>query len=214
MSKFGPGLGGGDGRVDLTRSGIAQTTMASVEVVRGLGAGSRSGFRVPMPFWGRRRTLGGVVAASSAGESPLVFTSHRAPPSYVPAGSVLVQVWAVGVDGVDGRLVGGKVGGGEGFGTGTGFGFGLVKSGSLRSGKERVCGKENGGGSKPGTSCVGEKGQQQNGKWGQGQTEVGFIPGRSFVGRVLECGWEVREEVVRRGEWVVGLLDIRKVSFF
>ncbi|KAJ6463199.1 hypothetical protein C8R47DRAFT_992720 [Mycena vitilis] len=39
---------------------------------------------------------------------------------------------------------------------------------------------------------------------------VGFIPGRSFVGRVLECGWEVRDEVVRRGEWVVGLLDIRK----
>ncbi|KAJ7047843.1 hypothetical protein C8F04DRAFT_1022872 [Mycena alexandri] len=40
--------------------------------------------------------------------------------------------------------------------------------------------------------------------------QVGFIPGRSFVGRVLECGWEVRDEVVRRGEWVVGLLDIRK----
>ncbi|TFK28709.1 hypothetical protein FA15DRAFT_584052 [Coprinopsis marcescibilis] len=42
------------------------------------------------------------------------------------------------------------------------------------------------------------------------QPEVGFIPGRSFVGRVLECGWEVKEEVVRKGEWVSGLLDVRK----
>ncbi|KAG6808965.1 hypothetical protein H0H93_016295, partial [Arthromyces matolae] len=31
-----------DGKVDLTRSGVAQTTMASVEVVRGLGGGSSS----------------------------------------------------------------------------------------------------------------------------------------------------------------------------
>ncbi|KAJ7020797.1 hypothetical protein C8F04DRAFT_1316589 [Mycena alexandri] len=38
----------------------------------------------------------------------------------------------------------------------------------------------------------------------------GFLPGRSFVGRVLERGREVRDEVVRRGEWVVGLLDIHK----
>lgn len=42
--------------------------------------------------------------------------------------------------------------------------------------------------------------------------EVGYIPGRGFVGRVLECGWDVGEEVVRKGEWVVGLLDVRKVS--
>ena len=41
--------------------------------------------------------------------------------------------------------------------------------------------------------------------------EVGYIPGRGFVGRVLECGWDVGEEVVRKGEWVVGLLDVRKV---
>jgi hypothetical protein len=40
---------------------------------------------------------------------------------------------------------------------------------------------------------------------------LGYIPGRSFVGRVLECGWDVRDEVVRKGEWVVGLLDVRKV---
>ncbi|KIL67383.1 hypothetical protein M378DRAFT_55665, partial [Amanita muscaria Koide BX008] len=44
------------------------------------------------------------------------------------------------------------------------------------------------------------------------QPQVGYIPGRSFVGRVLECGWEVGEEVVRKGDWVIGLLDIRKAG--
>ncbi|KAJ7229089.1 hypothetical protein GGX14DRAFT_346422 [Mycena pura] len=47
-------------------------------------------------------------------------------------------------------------------------------------------------------------------KSGHSRPQVGFIPGRSFVGRVLECGWEVCDEVARRGEWVVGLLDVRK----
>jgi hypothetical protein len=46
------------------------------------------------------------------------------------------------------------------------------------------------------------------------RAEVGYIPGRSFVGRVLECGWDVRDEEVKKGEWVVGLLDIKKVSIF
>jgi hypothetical protein len=68
----------------------------------------------------------------------------------------LVQVWTVGVDGVDERLVSGK-------------------------GKEKA--------------------------------DVGFTPGRSFIGRVLECGWEVKEEDAKKGEWVIGLLDVRKVSY-
>ncbi len=42
---------------------------------------------------------------------------------------------------------------------------------------------------------------------------VGFVPGRSFVGRVLESGWEVKEEVAKKGDWVIGLLDVRKVRF-
>jgi hypothetical protein len=46
------------------------------------------------------------------------------------------------------------------------------------------------------------------------RADVGYIPGRSFVGRVLECGWDVRDEVVKKGEWVVGLLDVRKVNSF
>ena len=34
-----------------------------------------------------------------------------------------------------------------------------------------------------------------------------------LVGKVVECGWAVSPEVCRRGEWVVGLLDVRKVSY-
>ncbi|KAF9782772.1 hypothetical protein BJ322DRAFT_1008759 [Thelephora terrestris] len=38
----------------------------------------------------------------------------------------------------------------------------------------------------------------------------GFIPGRSFVGRAVEVGWEVREDIVKKGEWVVGLMEVKK----
>lgn len=40
---------------------------------------------------------------------------------------------------------------------------------------------------------------------------VGYFPGRSFVGRVSECGWDVRDEVVKKGEWVGGFMGVRKV---
>ncbi|XP_006459773.1 hypothetical protein AGABI2DRAFT_202145 [Agaricus bisporus var. bisporus H97] len=40
--------------------------------------------------------------------------------------------------------------------------------------------------------------------------DIGLIPGRSFVGRIVECGWEVREDVLRKGDWVAGLLNIKK----
>ena len=43
-------------------------------------------------------------------------------------------------------------------------------------------------------------------------TGNGFIPGRSVVGRVIECGWEVKADVCRKGEWVVGLLEVKKVT--
>ena len=179
-SNSGKALNGTDGRVDLTRSGIAQTTMASVEVVKGLGAKRNGSWGTSLGIgWvkggrlERRRTIGGSefnerrggdrgreVGRSVSdvdGEALLGFTGHREPPGYVGAGCVLVQVWAVGVDEVDEKLVGGG------------------------KGKEKV--------------------------------DVGFIPGRSFVGRVLECGWEVAQEDVKKGEWVVGLLDVRKVRF-
>jgi hypothetical protein len=122
---------GADGKVDLTRSGIAQTTMASVEVVRGLSSRGamfgRSGSWKVLGTLGRRpsangRPSGPPSAAGGSSDDPSVkpkavvegtilgFTSYRPPPSYVPSQSVLVQVWAVGVDGVDGRLVGVRFG--------------------------------------------------------------------------------------------------------
>jgi hypothetical protein len=132
-----------EGKVDLTQSGLAQTTMASVEVVRGLagrrGAPSRSGswkVKDVLGALGRKGSLSGrpegplplpldqsqffqahpPEAGQNASRSIVVdgtilgFTSYRSPPSYVPGQSVLVQVWAVAVDGVDGRLVGVKFG--------------------------------------------------------------------------------------------------------
>jgi NADPH:quinone reductase-like Zn-dependent oxidoreductase len=109
----------------------------------------------------RRRTVSGGEVESNTndvrGDAPLAFTGHRGPPGYVDSGSVLVQVWAVGIDGMDEMLVGGK-------------------------GKEKA--------------------------------DVGFIPGRSFVGRVLECGGDVKDVDARKGEWVMGLMDIRKVSLY
>lgn len=36
----------------------------------------------------------------------------------------------------------------------------------------------------------------------------GYVPGRSFVGRVVECGWNV--SVVSKGDWVIGLTEIKQ----
>ncbi|KAF8292352.1 hypothetical protein DL93DRAFT_939594 [Clavulina sp. PMI_390] len=41
---------------------------------------------------------------------------------------------------------------------------------------------------------------------------AGWVPGRSFVGRAVEVGFEVRNCV--RGDWVFGLLDLSKVRYF
>jgi hypothetical protein len=41
--------------------------------------------------------------------------------------------------------------------------------------------------------------------------KTGFVPGRSFVGRVVETGWDVSDDAVRKSEWVVGLVDLKKV---
>jgi hypothetical protein len=42
--------------------------------------------------------------------------------------------------------------------------------------------------------------------------ETGHIPGQSFVGRVLEVGSGVDKSFAARDDWVVGLVDIRKVG--
>ena len=310
-------------------TGVAQTTMASVEVIRGLGrqqgqrlggklmgmlrrrsiSGGRTGGR-PRPIEGLDKpvddateNLPAKVPPTSAGVEGTVlgFTSYRKPPGYVPSSSVLVQVWAVGVDGVDGRLVGvnfgdhvwRESGGYEDEETGVeteweredrkgeeseevvdvssrstpqqGTGLsGLGRSLSLKMSRPK----------KRGSIAPSQQDNQQQGRHGRRATtsitteqqklsrafslkrnnnvqsspsqaqqppqhhtltksssqkqaqrhkmlqkathraDVGYIPGRSFVGRVLECGWDVRDEEVRKGEWVVGLLDIKKVSFF
>lgn len=307
-------VGGRDGKIDLTRDGMAQTTMASVEVVRGLGSvvgrkGLMGMLHLPLV---RRKTVPAkagygvgekknedgehVAEAGSEGvgglrgvggsASVLGFTSYRKPPEYVPSGGVLVQVWAVGVDGVDGRLVGVRMmhGGGahvsgdvvpspvtaanvdrdpgaaeEGrrlnevtpvevnqkvedeskvLGGGRDKpqtkGAGLGRSLSLRerlsrsvslgrtAGKEflqqhrRQYSPENPSplkaSSQPQSPEKQEKQTPSGNAAGTTWPGVGYIPGRSFVGRVVECGWEVRDEVVRKGDWVAGLLDIKKVS--
>ncbi|KAI9512702.1 hypothetical protein F5148DRAFT_1372919 [Russula earlei] len=43
-----------------------------------------------------------------------------------------------------------------------------------------------------------------------GKGATGFVPGRGVFGRVVECGLEVSTETLRKGEWVIGLLDAKK----
>ncbi|KZT20649.1 hypothetical protein NEOLEDRAFT_1182384 [Neolentinus lepideus HHB14362 ss-1] len=148
---------GGGGKVDLTQSGMATTTMATVEIVRGV-AGAL--WKKKKPFKrSSSRDEGASRGHVPESETPLALTSHLPPPSYVPSNSVLVQVWAAGLDSIDERLVREAV-------------------------SDIACGK--------------------------GGKAVGYVPGRSVVGRAVEVGSSVREHVCRRSDWVVGLLDIRK----
>ncbi|KAJ7087267.1 hypothetical protein B0H15DRAFT_931268 [Mycena belliarum] len=169
--------------VDLSRSRLAQATMASVEVV------------------------GGLASHSYAGPPRLGFTHYRPPPQSVPKASVLVQVWAVGLDAVDLHLLG------AGNTANTGSRVNLTRTRSRTQSFGRFVGR---------TMSISRRTASDSGSMPEfndkekdrdaphAAPQVGFIPGRSFVGRVLECGWEVRDEVARRGEWVVGLLDVRK----
>lgn len=194
---FGFGVLGG-GEVDLTKGGMAQTTMASVEVVQGIAEQSGSSFAsnsakktkqrktlsksFMMPSFLRGSgTLKGKEKAVD--ESPLAFTSWRKPPGYVGANGVIVQMWAVAIDAVD------QV---------------LVKGATLSSSSSGSTSPS----SSPGKKMAGKKDGESTKK-----ADVGFIPGRSFVGRVLECGWEVGEEILKKNDWVVGLLDVKKVCF-
>jgi NADPH:quinone reductase-like Zn-dependent oxidoreductase len=177
---------------------MAQTTMASVEVVRGIAEAGSSGlssnsatkaarrrtlpksFTMPTFFRGSGSLKGKEKAVD---ESPLAFTSWRKPPGYVGANGVLVQIWAVGVDAVDQVLV-------KGAAPSSSFSGLTSPSTSSLSGGKKNARKKDGESTK--------------------KADVGFIPGRSFVGRVLECGWEVGEEVMKKNDWVIGLLDVKK----
>ena len=279
----------GDGKVDLTKDGLAQTTMVSVEVVRGLGGiSSKKGLMDRLPLV--RRTTISVKATpgtglSSAGEVKMVgdehrepaitgldgaasilgFANHRKPPEYVPNGSVLVQVWAVGVDGVDGKLIGVRlvsegaavppspavttsnsgdgqksqgfnglevegepemqaakpISQGSGLGRSLSLRERLSRSVSLRRStrKERhnrECSLDKLQHSTPQRIVASPYSPEKQMPLSSAGTMImpgiGHVPGRSFVGRVVECGWEVRDEVVRKGDWVAGLLDVKKVS--
>lgn len=187
-AKLGLGFGTlGGGEVDLTKGGMAQTTMASIEVVRGIAGSStlatNSAVRKTLPrsfnFF-RSSNSKGKGKAVDVDESPLTFTSWRKPPGYVGAQGVLVQVWAVGVDGIDRQLV-------------SGANAPLISS------------------NKSTTSLGSQKSKKgKDGEWTK-KADVCFIPGRSFVGRVVECGWDVSEELMKKNDWVIGLLDIKKV---
>ena len=147
-------------KVDLSRSGLATTTMATIEVVKGTAeAGNRSrgltrSLSLKLSSRSKSRGKSGRAPGHLAREmpSPLGFCSHVSPPTCVPSLHILVQVWAVGLDSRDAAIV-------------------------LRD----------------------------------KQNTPGFVPGRSFVGRAVEVGWEVRGEFVKKGEWVVGLMEVKKV---
>ncbi|PSS32009.1 hypothetical protein PHLCEN_2v2251 [Hermanssonia centrifuga] len=161
----------GDGKIDLVRAGIAQSSMATVEVTRGVAQQRPTtdvrrkrrtfSFSLSLKFdlkglKGKGREARTPAHLLDVLPLPVEFTAHLPPPSYVPSQHVLMQVFAVGLDALDSILV-----------------------------QEKV--------------ASGAKG-------------AGFIPGRSVVGKVIEVGWEVKGDVCKRGDWVVGLLDVRKVS--
>ena len=143
----------GGGHVNLPRDGRAQTSMVSVEVVRGAASASflSSGFRkrnsASPPH--KKHDLAGAIALSS----------HRPPPSFVPNSGVLVKVHAIGLEGLDRQIVLDKL-------------------------------------------AVSDAG---------GKGAISFVPGRGVLGRVIECGLEVSSDTLKKGEWVIGLLDAKKV---
>ncbi|KAF9266550.1 hypothetical protein L218DRAFT_1074976 [Marasmius fiardii PR-910] len=181
------------GKVDLTRSGIAQTTMASVEVTRGLSTVSSSkriSWLSKDKDWGKGK---------GRAEGAFSFTSYRKPPTHVPEGHVLVQVWAVGIDNVDASICGISIESRPEYERRTASESGRVhsdatvkRSWSLRRNQSTT------------TYVVTSHSKPK-------QPEVGFVPGRSFVGRVMEVGDEDEGmRIIKKGEWVVGLLDVRK----
>ncbi|KAK1231062.1 hypothetical protein PQX77_005828 [Marasmius sp. AFHP31] len=199
-----------DGQLHLTKNGAQQRCMTCVEVVTTTRGGASS------------FSTGGKGKAKAL-ESPFSVTNTRKPPSYVPEGSVLVQVWAVGLDWVDARLGGvpfpvtsaaegvgrSELGPGQGKRTASDTKSlpstsprpgGLIRSLSLsrRKTKEEVPTLT----SSPSPSKAGKL----------KQPELGYTPGRSFVGRIVEVGVveDEREMGFRKGDWVVGLVEVRR----
>jgi hypothetical protein len=143
----------GGGHVNLPRDGRAQTSMVSVEVVRGAVSTSflYSGFR--------KRNSASPPHMKHDLADAIALSSHRPPPSFVPNSGVLVQVHAIGLEGLDKQIVLDKL-------------------------------------------AVSDAG---------GKGAISFVPGRGVMGRVVECGLEVQSDTLKKGEWVIGLLDAKKV---
>ena len=61
--------------------------------------------------------------------------------------------------------------------------------------------------------CVALEGLDQLLTWDRAKTPdgYGFVPGRGFLGKAMECGGSVSS--VRRGDWVMGVLDVGKVRY-
>ncbi|KAG8685358.1 hypothetical protein FRC09_014795, partial [Ceratobasidium sp. 395] len=159
--------------VDLSKTGLAQTTMTTISVIRGTSGRNRR-ISLSLSLNSSRSSLRSGLSSrnssiSSLGpgagpsiplalrlaelEGALGVSSHISPPQKVQSSQVIVQVHAVALDALDALIIGERMG----------------KGGSEGS---------------------------------------GFVPGRSFVGRAVECGFEVSN--VSRGDWVIGLTDIRK----
>lgn len=157
-------LFGNSSHVDITRSGLGQTTMSTISITKNAASSALGG---PRPRFLSLSSLS-LLSPGSGSKSdlpktpshllgtlprPLSITSHTRPPSKVNSHQILCQVYAVAVDGLDDRIV-----------------------------SEKSARKD----------CY------------------GFVPGRAFVGRAVEVGFEVNN--VAKSDWVVGLLDVRKVS--
>jgi hypothetical protein len=138
-----------DGRVDLISSGKAQTTMACIEIQQhsAVKLANRRSFRFNWSESDLSRPPGRLPDSFHC---LLAFANHLTPPTRVSGDQVLVQVWAVAVDGTDGAIV------------------------------EELSHKTK---------------------------NAGFIPGRSFVGRVIETGYTVSNLSV--GDWTFGLTDLK-----
>ncbi|EJD00980.1 uncharacterized protein FOMMEDRAFT_147656 [Fomitiporia mediterranea MF3/22] len=153
---------GSSSHVDITRSGLAQTTMSTVSITKNAATSALSGSRprflslssLSLPTLGSdRKTKLPTMPSHLLGTlpPPLSFTSHTPPPSKVNSHQILVQVYAVAVDGLDDRIV-------------------------YEKAARNDC--------------------------------YGFVPGRAFVGRAVEVGFEVNS--VSKSDSVIGLLDVRK----
>jgi NADPH:quinone reductase-like Zn-dependent oxidoreductase len=180
------------GSVDLARAGIAQTTMATVEVVAGVArkrAGRSLSFRMRAPF--RRDSSSSSPAAASG--------SRRR------AGSSTSGKDKDG-DELDGT---GMMNAMDDAMTERALGFTSHVPPPTHVPANSVLVR---------VAAVGLDGvdarltAERAGSVGGAQPSVGWIPGRSFVGRAVEIGSSVREGWIKKGEWVVGLMDVHKVA--